>query len=86
MEIAIDDYKIFSQDRLHKKGGGVCAFVKKVLKVTIINKLTYTSESNFQQLWIKLQNKKMKTIISNQLGLQIRRNRSSMLYYFLLKQ
>ena len=62
-EIAIDDYKIFRQDRLHKKGGGVCAFVKKVLKVTIINELTYTSESNFQQLWMKLQNKKMKTII-----------------------
>ena len=62
-EIAIDDYKIFRQDRLHKKGGGVCAFVKKVLKVTIINELTNISESNFQQLWIKLQNKKMKTII-----------------------
>ena len=61
-EIAID-YKIFRQDRLHKKGGGVCAFVKKVLKVTIINELTNISESNFQQLWIKLQNKKMKTII-----------------------
>ena len=62
-EIAIDDYKIFRQDRLHKKGGGVCAFVKKVLKVTIINELTNTSESNFQQLWIKLQNKKIKTKI-----------------------
>ena len=30
---------------------------------SITNELTYTSESNFQQLWIKLQNKKMKTII-----------------------
>ena len=40
-EIAIDDYKIFRLDRLHKKGGGgVCAFVKKVLKVTILNELT----------------------------------------------
>ena len=57
-EIAIDDYKIFRQNRLHKKGGGVCAFVKKVLKLTIINELTNTSESNFQQLWIKLRNKK----------------------------
>jgi hypothetical protein len=62
-EIAIDDYKIYRLDRLHKKGGGVCAFVKKVIKVTILNELTYTSESNFQQLWIKLQNKKMKTMI-----------------------
>ena len=63
-EIAIDDYKIFRLDRVHKKGGGVCAFVKKVLKVTILNELTYTSESNFQQLiWIKLQNKKMKSMI-----------------------
>ena len=63
-ETAIDDYQIFRQDRLiDKKGGGVCAFVKKVLKVTIVNELTNTSESNFQQLWIKLQNKKIKTII-----------------------
>ncbi len=62
-EIAIDDYKIYRLDRLHKKGGGVCVFAKKVLKVTILNELTSTSESNFQQLWIKLQNKKMKTII-----------------------
>ena len=29
-EIAIDDYKIYRLDRLHKEGGGVCAFVKKV--------------------------------------------------------
>ena len=39
------------------------AHLSKVLKVTIINELTNVSESNFQQLWIKLQNKKMKTII-----------------------
>ncbi|CAB3996914.1 Hypothetical predicted protein [Paramuricea clavata] len=62
-EFANDDYKIYRLDKLHKKGGGVCAFVKKALKVTILNELTYTAESNFQQLWIKLQNKKRKTII-----------------------
>ncbi len=36
---------------------------QKFFKVTILNELTYTTESNFQQLWIKFKNKKMKSII-----------------------
>ena len=36
---------------------------QKILKVTILNELTYSSESNFQQLWVKLQNKKMKSTV-----------------------
>ena len=36
---------------------------QKSLKSNHNKELTNTSESNFQQLWIKLQNKKMKTII-----------------------
>ncbi len=59
-EIAIDDYKIYRLDRLHKKGGEVCVFVKKVLKVVILNELTYTSESNFQQLWISFKIRKLR--------------------------
>ena len=51
-EIAIDDYKIHRLDRLHKKGGGVCAYIKKNIKAT-----------NFHQLWINLQCRKNKSII-----------------------
>ena len=57
-EIAIDDYKIFRQDRLHKKGGGVCAFVKKVLKVTIINELTNISDQTFNNFGLSFKIRK----------------------------
>jgi hypothetical protein len=35
-EIAIDDYKIHRLDRLHKKGGGVCGYIKKNIKATVL--------------------------------------------------
>jgi hypothetical protein len=28
-EIAIEDYKIYRLDRLHKRGGGVCAYINQ---------------------------------------------------------
>ena len=54
-EIAIDDYKIHRLDRLHKKGGGVCAYIKKNIKATVLKDLSKVSVSNFHQLWINLQ-------------------------------
>ena len=51
------------QDRLHKRGGGVCAYVRKDLKSSVLKDLTSISERNFHQLWIKVQYKKFKSII-----------------------
>ncbi|CAB4046310.1 Hypothetical predicted protein, partial [Paramuricea clavata] len=39
-EIAIDYYKIHRLDRLHKKGGGVCAYIKKNIKATVLKDLS----------------------------------------------
>ena len=63
-EIAIEDYKIYRLDPLHKKGGGVCAYVKKDLKATVLKGLSQISELNFHQLWVKVQSKKNKSIMS----------------------
>lgn len=62
-EIAIDDYKLHRLDRLHKKGGGVCAYIKKNIKASVIKDLSKVSVSNFHQLWISLQCQKNKSII-----------------------
>lgn len=42
-EITIEDYKILRLHRLHKKGGGVCAYIKKNIKATVRFKTTITN-------------------------------------------
>lgn len=62
-EISIDGYKLYRLDRLHKKGGGVCAYIRKEIKVTSLKELSQTSETYFQQLWINLQINKSKSLL-----------------------
>jgi len=62
-EVQIESYKLHRLDRLHKRGGGVCAYVRKDLKSSVLKDLTSISERNFHQLWIKVQCKKCKSII-----------------------
>ena len=62
-EVSINGYKLYRQDRLHKRGGGVCAFIREDIKVSILKDISQVSESYFQQLWLKMQNKKLKSII-----------------------
>ena len=50
-------------DRLHKKGGGVCAYIRKDIKSLVLKDLSYISETNFHQLWIKSQYKKSKSLL-----------------------
>ena len=59
-EVKIDGYKLFRLDRLHKRGGGVCAYVRKELKASVHNNLSFISEENFHQLWVTVQYKKLK--------------------------
>jgi exonuclease III len=59
-EIAIEDYKIYRLDRLHKRGGGVCAYIKKNIKESVLNELSQISES---RLWINIQSKRNRSII-----------------------
>ena len=62
-EIKLDDYKVFRLDRLHKRGGGVCAYVRKELKTEVLKDYSYISDSNFHQLWLRVQLKKLKSIV-----------------------
>ncbi|CAB4010846.1 Hypothetical predicted protein, partial [Paramuricea clavata] len=62
-EIEIEGYKLHRLDRLHKKGGGVCAYIRKDIKSLVLKDLSYISETNFHQLWIKLQHKKSKSLL-----------------------
>ena len=52
------------QDRgPHKRGGGVLVYVKDIYKACVIEKWSSVSESNFQQLWLKVQCKKFKSFL-----------------------
>ncbi|CAB4018277.1 Hypothetical predicted protein, partial [Paramuricea clavata] len=62
-EIEIEGYKLHRLNRLHKKGGGVCAYIRKDIKSLVLKDLSYISETNFHQLWIKLQHKKSKSLL-----------------------
>jgi hypothetical protein len=56
-KLEIDGYKLHRLDRLYKKGGGVCAYVRKNIKSSVIKELTQISDTSFHQLWINLQYK-----------------------------
>ena len=61
-DILIPGYTTFRQDRgPHKRGGGVLVYVKDMYKACVIEKWSSVSESNFQQLWLKVQCKKFKS-------------------------
>lgn len=62
-EVGIDGYNLFRLDRLNKRGGGVCTYVRKELKSSVLKSLSFISEENFHQLWINVQCQKSKSLI-----------------------
>ena len=63
VEGSSNGYTIFRQDRSRKLGGGVCAVIREDIKVTILKDISDVSLCLFQQLWLKLQNKKLKSVV-----------------------
>lgn len=63
VEIEIDGYKLIRLDRLHRKGGGVCAYIRSSIKASRLKDLSSISDTNFHQLWIQLQCNKLKSIV-----------------------
>ncbi len=63
-KLEIDGYKLHRLDRLYKKGGGVCAYVRKNIKSSVIKELTLIFDTSFHQLWINLQYKKTKSLLA----------------------
>ena len=63
-EIEIEGYKLIRLDRLHKKGGGVCAYIRSNIKTLLLKDLSFIADSNFhKKLWIQIQHKKLKSLI-----------------------
>ena len=61
--VEISGYRIVRLDRIGKTGAGVCAYVKSVLKVEVLKDLTGITESGLHQLWIQVQNKKLRSLL-----------------------
>ena len=43
-DVKIPGYNLFRLDRYYKRGGGVCAYVRERLKVTVLRELSHTSD------------------------------------------
>ena len=48
---------------MHKTGGEIVVHVKDVYKASIVTESSSNSDSNFQQLWLKVQCKKLKSFL-----------------------
>ena len=59
-EINIEGYKLFRQDRLGMRGGGVGVYIRVLLKAKVLKDMSSTSNSGSHQLWLQVQHKKKK--------------------------
>ena len=63
-DIQIPGYILFRQDRgMHKTGGGIVVYVKDIYKASVVTEFSAVSDCNFQQLWLKVQCKKLKSFL-----------------------
>ena len=62
-EVSIDGYKLYRQDRLRKRGGGVCAYIRKDITVTVLKEISHLSDNYFHQFWLKLQYRKLRSVV-----------------------
>ena len=56
-------YNLHRLDRLRKKGGGVCIYIRNDIKANILKDISQISDCNFHQLWLQLQYKKLKSLV-----------------------
>ena len=54
-EVKIQEYNIYRLDRKHKKGGGVCIYVRNDFKTNVLKNLSHISPVGFHQLWLQIQ-------------------------------
>ena len=62
-EVSIDGYKLYRQDRLRKRGGGVCAYIRKDITVTVLKDISNLSDNYFHQFWLKPQYRKLRSVV-----------------------
>lgn len=63
LEVNIEGYKLYRQDRLHKRGGGVCAYIRNDIKVCVLKDISSVTADHFHQFWLKLQCKKLRSVV-----------------------
>ena len=64
IDIHIPGYMLLRQDRgKHMKGGGLAVYIKDTYKASIVQQSSLVSETNFQQLWLKIQCKQFKSFL-----------------------
>ena len=61
--ILIPGYRLIRQDRLGKRGGGICAYVRSSIKVMQMKDLSTISSRGFQQLWLQIQQRNLRSIL-----------------------
>ena len=61
--ILIPGYRLIRQDRLGKRGGGICAYVRSSIKVMQMKDLSTISSRGFQQLWFQIQQRNLRSIL-----------------------
>ena len=52
--LAIRNYKLYRKDRVKRKGGGVCFYVKHHLSCNIYNFVGISRDVNFEDLWLEV--------------------------------
>ena len=62
-EVSIDGYKLYRQDRLRKRGGEVCAYIRKDITVTVLKDISNLSDNYFHQFWLNLQYRKLRSVV-----------------------
>ena len=62
-EVSIEGYKLYRQDRLCKRSGGVCAYIRKDITVTVLKDISNLSDNYFHQFWLKLQYRKLRSVV-----------------------
>ena len=62
-EVEIEGYNLIRLDRPKHRAGGVCVYVRRSLKSKVLKDLSRISDSGFHQLWVQVQQKKLKSFL-----------------------
>ena len=62
-ELEIEGYNLIRLDRPKHRAGGVCVYVRRSLKSKVLKDLSRISDSGFHQLWVQVQQKKLKSFL-----------------------
>ena len=62
-EVSIDGYRLYRQERVRKRGGGVCGYICKDITVIVLKGISHLSDNYFHQFWLKLPYRKLRSVV-----------------------